>query len=185
MPAINFINRLLQQNPEVCHNLSGFNGLIVGIQTAGLYLVGRITQQGLLESTTRRANTILILNSRALPELLQGQLPSPDDFALEGDAELGINLMLHLMQLRYHPQQDLHILLGSDLSTKAAKLGQVLYHISRLLMPHPTPEHSTVNDDIKRCTTEITQLKNELARTHKRLEQLEARLNTPRQHIRR
>lgn len=176
MLAINLINHILKQNPEVCRELSGFNGLVIGIQTAGFYLIGRINAEGLLDASTRRPHTVLILDHHAIPQLLQGKHPDFNDLALEGDVELGMNLVWRFCALRYSPQQDLRHVLGNDLSDKTTKFGQILRQIGQFLMLQHSPNAQEAL---------IEQLQADLAQTQQRLAQLEARLNEPRRHTRR
>lgn len=152
-----FINRLLRQNPDVCRELSGFNGLTVGIRTAGFDLCGRINPQGLLDDTLRRPHAVLIIHPRALPELMQGKRIDFNDLAFEGDVELAMNLMLRLSAVRCNWVE----LLGDEWAEKAAKLGHACQQIAQFLNPH--------ND----AAAQIARLQQQLAQAQQRLDELE------------
>ncbi|UOP05113.1 hypothetical protein [Conchiformibius kuhniae] len=164
MFALVLINRLLRQNPEVCRELGGFNGLTVGIRSAGFQYCGRINAHGLLDDTLRRPRTVLVLHPRVLPELLQGKRPDFNDLAFEGDMELGMNIFLRVSSLRYRPQRDLPALLGSEWAEKAAKLGSVLQQVGAFLNPQPDAAAQRIAD-----------LQSELAQMRERVAELENR----------
>lgn len=192
MLALNIINHLLRQNPEVMQQLSGFNGIVLGIQSASIRVVGRIDAHGLLTPTQRIADTVLIVHPQALPKFLQGELPNFNDLAVEGDMELGMNVMLCFAQIRYAPHQDLRQLLGDEtadkLTEKAAKIGKTLQIVGQTLLFQAAAVnqaseknrlqnaqlHETLND----CMDELDALRGEIRIINKRLEQLESSLKT-------
>lgn len=192
MLALNIINHLLRQNPEVMQQLSGFNGIVLGIQSASIRVVGRIDAHGLLTPTQRIADTVLIVHPQALPKFLQGELPNFNDLAVEGDMELGMNVMLCFAQIRYAPHQDLRQLLGDEtadkLTEKAAKIGKTLQIVGQTLLFQAAAVnqaseknrlqnaqlHETLND----CMDELDALRGEIRLINKRLEQLESSLKT-------
>lgn len=188
MLALNLINHLLEQNPKVSQELSGFNGLVVSIQTAHFDILGKINELGLLEHSTRPADTILIIHAQALPKILQGELPNFNDLAIEGDMELGMNLMWCLAKIRYSPYHDLSRLLGEEkalqLSEKAQKIGQIFQMIGQSVifqgvnvMQH-TQKHQSEQDELKehlnQCLDEMHYLRQELERVNRRVRELEA-----------
>lgn len=188
MLALNIINHLLTQNPKVTQQLSGFNGIVLGIQSASIHMVGRINQHGLLSATSRPADTILIIPPNALGKFLQGTMPNLNDLAIQGDIELGMNLMMCFAQIRYTPHQDLRHFLGDEtanqLTTKANKIGKTLQIIGQTLLfqaaavnqanPHTQQLHEALND----CVDELDALRGEIRLINKRLEQLESSLKS-------
>lgn len=183
MLALNIINHLLGQNTEVAQQLSGFNGIVLGIQSSNLKIVGRINQYGFLSSTSRTADTTLIIPPQALQYLLQGKIPNFNELAIEGDIELGINLMHCFSQIRYAPYQDLRNLLGEDtanqLTAKATKIGKTLQIIGQTLLFQATavnqanPQTQKMHHALNECIDEINQLRDEVKSINQRLEQLE------------
>ncbi|QMT30360.1 hypothetical protein [Alysiella filiformis] len=192
MLALNIINHLLRQNPEVMRQLSGFNGIVLGIQSASVRVVGRIDANGLLTPTQRIADTVLIVHPQALPKFLQGDLPNFNDLAVEGDMELGMNVMFCFAQIRYAPHQDLRQLLGDDtadkLTAKAAKIGKTLQIVGQTLLfqaasinqasEQARMQHSQMHETLNDCVDELDDLRNEIRIINKRLEQLESSLKS-------
>ena len=135
MLSIQLINHLLSHNPEVCAQLAGYNGITIALQTGSLNIIGRINAQGLLEASTQRPDSTLILHNDALPNILRGAMPQFSDLAIEGDTTIGINLLSCCSQLRYTPQQDLQRIFGADqahtLAQKAQQIGQTLQNIGQ------------------------------------------------------
>lgn len=172
MFTLNLVNHLLQQNPEVCHDLTGFNGLVLGVHSASFHFHGRINEYGLLDPATRKPDTILILHNNGLSKILQGQFPHFNDLALEGDIELGMNLMRHFIRVRYQPYQDLYRFLGDDLAIKftqkAYKLGEIFQTIGNILVFQA--------NQITPNQMDLEILTQELKHTRQRLAQLETRL---------
>lgn len=192
MLALNIINHLLGQNPKVTQQLSGFNGMVLGIQSASIQIVGRINQHGLLVATSRPADTTLIIPPHAFSQLIQGNIPNFNDLAIEGDIELGMNLMLCFSQIRYTPHQDLRNLLGEDtadqLTAKVGKIGKTLQIIGQTLLfqaaavnqanPNIQQQQQQLHDTLNDCIDELDELRGEIRLINKRLEQLESSLKS-------
>lgn len=192
MLALNIINHLLEQNPEVTQQLSGFNGIVLSLQSASITVVGRINQHGLLVSTLRSADTTLIVPAHALSQLLQGNLPNFNELAITGDVELGMNLMVCFAQIRYNPHRDLRRVLGEttteQLTEKASKIGKTLQIVGQTLLfqaatvnqasPHFQQQYQQLHDTLHNCLDELDTLHNEIRSINKRLEQLENKLKS-------
>ena len=100
MLSIPLINHLLSHNPDVCAQLAGYNGIVIALQTGSLNIIARINAQGLLEASTQRPDSTLILHNNALSNILRGAMPQFSDLAIEGDTTIGINLLSWCSQLR-------------------------------------------------------------------------------------
>lgn len=130
MPARTLLNHLLQQNPTVRRQLSGFNGLVLALSSEYFSLRGRINGQGLLDATERPADAAFYLHPPAVHALLQGNMPDLQQITVDGDTELAWHLLLRLAQLRYRPRQDIRRLFGEE---AAATFGQVADRTAPLL----------------------------------------------------
>lgn len=129
---------------------------------------------------------------QALPKFLQGDLPNFNDLAVEGDMELGMNVMFCFAQIRYAPHQDLRQLLGDDtadkLTAKAAKIGKTLQIVGQTLLfqaasinqasEQARMQHSQMHETLNDCVDELDDLRNEIRIINKRLEQLESSLKS-------
>ena len=182
MLSLNLINHVLLQNPEICHELMGYNGLVIGICVGSLNITGRIDEHGLLKPTHRKPDTTLILHNEALPKILQGQIPNLSDLAVEGDMELGWGIMMRCANLHYAPQLDLRRLLGEDaterLAEKTAKFGRILQVMGQTLLFQaasmvPNSEQKHISEQIQQCHNDMQDLQNQFEHTNRRLDDLE------------
>ena len=80
MLALPVINHLIQQNPEIRAELSGYNGIVLTLITAGMRIHGRFNEHGFLEETERAADTILTFHNSVWQKMLQGEMPNVGDF---------------------------------------------------------------------------------------------------------
>ena len=185
MLSLNLINHLLKQNTEICQELAGYNGLVIGIRAGSLSIVGRMGSDGLLTPTHRQADTTLILHNEALPKILQGNAPDLSDLAVEGDMELGWGIMMRCARLRYTPQLDLRRLLGDEaterLAEKASKIGQTLQVIGQTLLFQaaslaPNKEQQKLLDQLHICTDTLTDVQKQLEKTNHQLADLERQM---------
>lgn len=183
MPSIVLpvLNHILRQNPAVCRALSGYNGLVAAIESEPLNLNVRINRHGLLETATRRPDTVLVLHRQAVARILSGKMPAPSDFSLRGDAELGFNLIALFSRLHYHARQDLQQIFGTDIDTLphyATQIGHLLTGIGRILtdrnIENTVPEKHT---DLTRCLIEIDSLHQQISLLNDNIAQLNARLD--------
>ncbi|MDK4624517.1 hypothetical protein QG074_04435 [Kingella kingae] len=178
MLSLNLINHLLQQNPSVCHELSGYNGLVLAVRAGSLHIVGRFNEHGLLDPTQRYPNASLILHPDAIGQIVQGKMPSFSDLAIEGDTALGMGILLRCSQLRYTPHADLRRLLGDEVAQKwlaqASKWGNVLQVVGQALLFQASQigtqntREQALQQELAACTEELRQLR-------QRIEQLERR----------
>lgn len=169
-PVLAAINHLLRQNPAVCAELSGFNGLVAAVRSVDLTVCGRFDQYGLLQAADRHPDTVLVLHRGTLPKILQGSLPDLSDFALEGDTELGMHLIRRFIRLRYRPYEDLARILGADTLAKLAGRAAQLRDLFALLVPllqAAAPEQD-VQAENRRLQAELQQLKQELSHLRRR-----------------
>ncbi len=195
MLSIQLINHLLSHNPEVCAQLAGYNGIIIALQTGSLNIVGRINAHGLLEPTQQRPSSTLILHNDALPNILRGTMPHFSDLAIEGDATIGMNLMLCCSQLRYTPQQDLQRIFGADqahtLAQKAQQIGQTLQNIGQFFRsnsvetfgfqaaannPSSQEQYSQLASQLNDCQQQLGNLQRQIEHTNRRLDSLERKM---------
>ena len=187
MLSIQLINHLLSHNPEVCAQLAGYNGITIALQTGSLNIIGRINAQGLLEASTQRPDSTLILHNDALPNILRGAMPQFSDLALEGDATIGMNLMLCCSQLRYTPQQDLQRIFGESqanaLAQKAQQIGQTLQNIGQFLRfqaasnGSPSSEqYNQLANQLNDCQQQLNKLQSQIDHTNRRLDSLEHKM---------
>ena len=185
MLSINLINHLLKQNPKVCQQLSGYNGIVVAIKTGSLNIVGRINEHGLLNATNKLPSTTLIVHNEALLKILQGSFPDFNDLAIEGDIELGIGIMMRCAQLRYTPQHDLRHIFGDEMvervAQKTAKVGRVLQVLGQTLLFQaaaiaPSREQQQLAEQLDACTDALNQVQEQLAQANHRLDEMEQQL---------
>ncbi|WP_369586536.1 hypothetical protein [Kingella oralis] len=195
MLSIQLINHLLSHSPEVCAQLAGYNGITIALQTGSLKIIGRINAQGLLEPTQQRPSSTLILHNDALPNILRGTMPQFSDLALEGDATIGMNLMLCCSQLRYTPQQDLQRIFGEDqahaLAQKAQQIGQTLQNIGQFFRsnsvetfgfqaaansPSSQEQYSQLANQLNDCQQQLGNLQRQIEHTNRRLDSLERKM---------
>ena len=195
MLSIPLINHILSHNPEVCAQLAGYNGITIALQTGSLNIIARINAQGLLEASTQRPDSTLILHNDALPNILRGTMPQFSDLALEGDATIGMNLMLCCSQLRYTPQQDLQRIFGEDqahaLAQKAQQIGQTLQNIGQFFRsnsvetfgfqaaansPSSQEQYSQLANQLNDCQQQLGNLQRQIEHTNRRLDSLERKM---------
>ena len=195
MLSIQLINHLLSHNPEVCAQLAGYNGIVIALQTGSLNIVGRINAQGLLEASTQRPDSTLILHNDALPNILRGAMPQFSDLAIEGDTTIGINLLSCCSQLRYTPQQDLQRIFGADqahtLAQKAQQIGQILQNIGQFFRsnsvetfgfqaaansPSSQEQYSQLANQLNDCQQQLGNLQRQIEHTNRRLDSLERKM---------
>ena len=195
MLSIQLINHLLSHNPEVCAQLAGYNGITIALQTGSLNIIGRINAQGLLEASTQRPDSTLILHNDALPNILRGTMPQFSDLAIEGDATIGMNLMLCCSQLRYTPQQDLQRIFGTDqahtLAQKAQQIGQTLQNIGQFFRsnsvetygfqaaansPSSQEQYNQLASQLNDCQQQLGNLQRQIEHTNRRLDSLERKM---------
>ena len=195
MLSIQLINHLLSHNPEVCAQLAGYNGITIALQTGSLNIIGRINAQGLLEASTQRPDSTLILHNDALPNILRGTMPQFSDLAIEGDATIGMNLMLCCSQLRYTPQQDLQRIFGTDqahtLAQKAQQIGQTLQNIGQFFRSNSVEtfgfqaasnssssqeQYSQLAHQLNDCQQQLGNLQRQIEHTNRRLDSLERKM---------
>ena len=195
MLSIPLINHILSHNPEVCAQLAGYNGIIIALQTGSLNITGRINAQGLLEPTQQSPSSTIILHNDALPNILRGAMPQFSDFAIEGDATIGMNLMLCCSQLRYTPQQDLQRIFGADqahtLAQKAQQIGQTLQNIGQFFRsnsvetfgfqaaansPSSQEQYSQLANQLNDCQQQLNNLQRQIEHTNRRLDSLERKM---------
>ncbi len=187
MLSIPLINHILSHNPEVCAQLAGYNGIVIALQTGSLNIVGRINAHGLLEPTQQRPSSTLILHNDALLNILRGTMPQFSDLALEGDATIGMNLMLCCSQLRYTPQQDLQRIFGEDqahvLAQKVQQIGQTLQNIGQFLRfqaasnGSPSSEqYNQLANQLNDCQQQLNKLQSQIDHTNRRLDSLERKM---------
>ena len=195
MLSIQLINHILSHNPEVCAQLAGYNGITIALQTGSLNIIGRINAQGLLEASTQRPDSTLILHNDALTNILRGTMPQFSDLAIEGDATIGMNLMLCCSQLRYTPQQDLQRIFGTDqahtLAQKAQQIGQTLQNIGQFFRsnsvetfgfqaasnsPSSQEQYSQLANQLNDCQQQLSNLQRQIEHTNRRLDSLERKM---------
>ena len=198
MLSIQLINHLLSHNPEVCAQLAGYNGITIALQTGSLNIIGRINAQGLLEASTQRPDSTLILHNDALTNILRGTMPQFSDLAIEGDATIGMNLMLCCSQLRYTPQQDLQRIFGADqahtLAQKAQQIGQTLQNIGQFFRsnsvetfgfqaaadspssPINQEQYNQIAHQLNDCQQQLGNLQRQIEHTNRRLDSLERKM---------
>ena len=177
MLFLNIINHIVRQNPEVRQQLSGYNGLVVGVRTGSLHIVGRINAEGVLEQTHRAADCTLLLHQDALPQMMQGRMPDFNDVAIEGDMPLGMGILWRCAALRYSPHEDIRRLLGDENSRKTAqwagRAGGVLQTAGQWLQQYadqmgekqPAPAWQ---QQLDACRQEIEVLRRQLAERDER-----------------
>ena len=195
MLSIPLINHILSHNPEVCAQLAGYNGIVIALQTGSLNIIGRINAQGLLEASTQRPDSTLILHNDALPNILRGTMPQFSDLAIEGDTTIGINLLSCCSQLRYTPQQDLQRIFGADqahtLAQKAQQIGQTLQNIGQFFRsnsvetfgfqaaansPSSQEQYSQLANQLNDCQQQLGNLQSQIDHTNRRLDSLERKM---------
>lgn len=187
MLSIQLINHLLSHNPEVCAQLAGYNGITIALQTGSLKIIGRINAQGLLEPSTQRPDSTLILHNDALHNILRGAMPQFSDLAIEGDTTIGINLLSCCSQLRYTPQQDLQRIFGEDQASvfaqKAQQIGQTLQNIGQFLRfqaasnGSPSSEqYNQLANQLNDCQQQLNKLQSQIDHTNRRLDSLERKM---------
>ena len=198
MLSIQLINHLLSHNPEVCAQLAGYNGIAIALQTGSLKIIGRINAQGTLDPTQQAPSCTLILHHDALPNILRGAMPQFSDLAIEGDATIGMNLMLCCSQLRYTPQQDLQRIFGADqahtLAQKAQQIGQILQNIGQFFRsssvetfgfqaaanspssPINQEQYNQLAHQLNDCQQQLSNLQRQIEHTNRRLDNLERKM---------
>ena len=195
MLSIPLINHILSHNPQVCAQLAGYNGIAIALQTGSLKIIGRINAQGTLDPTQQAPSCTLILHNDALPNILRGTMPHFSDLAIEGDATIGMNLMLCCNQLRYTPQQDLQRIFGADqahtLAQKAQQIGQTLQNIGQFFRsnsvetfgfqaaansPSSQEQYSQLANQLNDCQQQLGNLQRQIEHTNRRLDSLERKI---------
>lgn len=184
MLALPVINHLIQQNPEIRAELSGYNGIVLTLITAGMRIHGRFNEHGFLDETERAADTILTFHNSVWQKMLQGEMPNVGDFDIAGDMELGFRLLPLLGGLRYHAHDDLSRLFGDavagSIATRAQKVGQTLKQIGQSLITQTAdyarePQQAALitREEFDEWTEEVDKLRDDIARLHARLDKLD------------
>ena len=181
--ALPVINHLIQQNPEVRAELSGYNGIVLTILTAGVRIHGRFNEQGFLDTTDRAADTVLTFHNSVWQKMLQGEMPSVGDFDIAGDMELGFHLLPLIGSLRYHANDDLSRLFGDavagSIATRAQKVGHTLKQIGQSLITQTAEQAREADaplitrEEFDEWTEEVDKLRDDIARLHARLDKLD------------
>lgn len=177
------INHLIQQNPEHQYDLSGFAGKTLGIRIAGFRIVGRISEQGFLETAQDAPDTEITFHNSAIQKILQGNRPGVGDIAIGGDLVLGMALLPVLGGLRYYANDDLSRIFGDAaagmIATRASVIGDTVKQIGKSIAEQisefsrepesPVPDKAT----LAAWAEEVDRLRDDVARLHERLDRLE------------
>ncbi len=183
MLALSIINHLIQQNPETQAALAGYNGIVLTLNIAGLRVHGQFDAKGFLTDSQREADTVITFHNGAVQKLMQRQMPGVGDFSIEGDQELGMNLLPLLGSLRYYANDDLSRLFGDaaagSLATRAAQVGSTLKQIGQGLMGQAAdfakePQAPVITRrEFEIWMEEVDRLRDDIARLNARLDKFE------------
>ncbi|MDO4641131.1 MAG: SCP2 domain-containing protein [Neisseria sp.] len=183
MLALPIINHLIQQNPETQAALVGYNGIVLTLNIAGLSIRGQFNEQGFLSETNREADTILTFHQSAVQKIMRKEMPGVGDFEIEGDQELGFNLLPLLGGLRYYANDDLSRIFGDgvagSIATRTRKIGATLKQIGQSLMEQASdyakePEAPVITrEEFDEWADEVDRLRDDVARLHARLDKFE------------
>ncbi len=183
MLALPIINHLIQQNRETQAALSGYNGIVVTIEAAGMRVHGELNEQGFLQETSRPADTEIVFHASAVQKILQGQTPGVGDFNISGDQALGFYLLPLLGSLRYHANDDISRIFGDaaagSISTRANHVKNTLKQIGQSLMGQAAdyarePEAPVITRaEFEAWTEEVERLRDDIARLQARLEKMD------------
>ncbi|OSI10526.1 ubiquinone biosynthesis accessory factor UbiJ [Neisseria canis] len=183
MFALPIINHLIQQNPETQAQLAGYNGIVLDLNLAGLRIHGQFDQNGFLVQSDKPADTVLTFHESAIQKILRREMPGVGDFKIEGDHELGFNLLPLLGSLRYYASDDLSRIFGDaaagSIMMRTQKLGATLKQIGQSLMGQASDyakEQSApviTKEEFDEWADEVDRLRDDVARLHARLDKLE------------
>lgn len=183
MFALPIINHLIQQNPETQAAFAGYNGIVVSLNAAGLRVHGQFNEQGFLTETDRPADTVLTFHNSAVQKLIQREMPGVGDFNIEGDTELGFNLLSLFGSLRYYANDDLSRIFGDtaagSIAVRTKKIGSALKQFGQSLITQAgefskEPDAPVVTrEEFNEWAQEVDRLRDDIARLHARLDKLE------------
>lgn len=179
-------NHLLNQQPEVRAELAAHAGRRVGVVLAPLTVAGVITDEGWLAACSGEPETTIRLSHAAALAAVSGRDPALRDVSLEGDAELGSAIGRLLARLRWDAGEDLSRLMGDVAATRLQRVaraslgfkGEIAWRLLENWVEHLREEAPMLasRQAVGRFVTAVDGLRDDVARSEKRLARLEAAL---------
>jgi ubiquinone biosynthesis protein UbiJ len=184
-------NHLLNQQPAVRAELAAFAGRRIGITLPPLTVRGVINEQGWLAACAGEPEATLRLSHAAALAAASGRDPALRDVSLEGDAELGSAVGRLLARMRWDAGEDLSRVMGDVAANRLQRMaraslgfkGEIAWRLLENWIEHLREEAPLLasRQAVGRFVGAVDSLRDDVARSEKRLQRLEAALSEPKE----
>lgn len=179
-------NHLLKQQPELRAELAAHAGRRIGIALPPLSVRGVLTDEGWLAACAGEPEASIRLRHGAALAAATGRDPALGDVSLEGDAELAAVVGRLLAHLRWDAGEDLSRLLGDVAANRLQSVaraslgfkGEIAWRLMENWIEHLREEAPLLASRraVRGFVDAVDGLRDDLARSEKRLARLEAAL---------
>lgn len=184
-------NHLLNQQPAVRAELAVHAGRRIGIVLPPLTVRGVINDQGWLAACAGEPEATIRLSHAAALAAVSGRDPALRDVVLEGDAELGSAVGRLLARLRWDAGEDLSRVMGDVAANRLQGVaraslgfkGEIAWRLLENWIEHLREEAPLLasRQAVGRYVGAVDSLRDDVARSEKRLQRLEAALSEPKE----
>ena len=184
-------NHLLNQQPAVRAALAAHAGRRVGVVLAPLTVRGVLTDEGWLAACAGEPEATIRLNHAAALAAASGRDPALRDVVLEGDAELAAAVGRLLARLRWDAGEDLSRIMGDVAANRLQRVaraslgfkGEIAWRLLENWIEHLREEAPLLasRQAVGRFVGAVDSLRDDVARSEKRLQRLEAALSEPKE----
>lgn len=184
-------NHLLNQQPAVRAELAAHAGRRVGIVLAPLTVRGVITDDGWLAACEGEPEAVIRLQHAAALAAVSGRDPALSDVSLEGDAELAAAIGRLIARLRWDAGEDLSRVMGDVAANRLQRVaraslgfkGEIAWRLLENWVEHLREEAPMLasRQAVGSYLRAVDSLRDDVARSEKRLARLEAVLVKPKE----
>ncbi|RQO76336.1 sterol-binding protein [Aquitalea sp. FJL05] len=184
-------NHLLNQQPAVRAELAAHAGRRVGIALAPLTVRGVITDDGWLAACEGEPEAVIRLQHAAALAAVSGRDPALSDVSLEGDAELAAAIGRLIARLRWDAGEDLSRVMGDVAANRLQRVaraslgfkGEIAWRLLENWVEHLREEAPMLasRQAVGSYLRAVDSLRDDVARSEKRLARLEAVLVKPKE----
>ncbi|MBA4709018.1 ubiquinone biosynthesis accessory factor UbiJ [Aquitalea aquatica] len=184
-------NHLLNQQPAVRAELAAHVGRRVGIVLAPLTVRGVITDEGWLAACAGEPEATIRLQHAAALAAVSGRDPALSDVSLEGDTELAAAIGRLIARLRWDAGEDLSRVMGDVAANRLQRVaraslgfkGEIAWRLLENWVEHLREEAPMLasRQAVASYLRAVDSLRDDVARSEKRLARLEAALVQPKE----
>lgn len=184
-------NHLLNQQPAVRAALAAHAGRRVGVVLAPLTVRGVITEEGWLAACEGEPEATIRLQHAAALAAVSGRDPALSDVSLEGDAELAAAIGRLIARLRWDAGEDLSRVMGDVAANRLQRVaraslgfkGEIAWRLLENWVEHLREEAPMLasRQAVGSYLRAVDSLRDDVARSEKRLARLEAVLVKPKE----